>query len=290
MTEKSPVSVCAVIVTYNPADDLLQNVMMLSPQVGAVVIVDNGSRAAVLERLQSLEEKGSCTVIRNGSNLGVAAALNIGFRFAIDNRYEWIVAFDQDSTVNDGFIRALLDTAAAAPAAGLISPTYIDRQLRIEMPMPTSRSGEPLTAMTSGSMLHRSTFLQAGPFDERLFIDLVDSEYCLRIRSMGMHIARSDRAVLLHSLGNTSFRRFLGRKLVASNHTPARRYYMTRNRLFVLFHYARDWNWIRSDLYEIFRELLAILFVEKQKLAKIGYMMRGAFDFTRGKWGRQVPL
>lgn len=107
---------------------------------------------------------------------------------------------------------------------------------------------------------------------------------------MGMHIARSDRAVLLHSLGNTSFRRFLGRKLVASNHTPARRYYMTRNRLFVLFHYARDWNWIRSDLYEIFRELLAILFVEKQKLAKIGYMMRGAFDFTRGKWGRQVPL
>ncbi|HKR28985.1 MAG TPA: glycosyltransferase family 2 protein [Terriglobales bacterium] len=285
-----PSSVCAVVITYNPGEDLISNVQLLSPQVGHVVLVDNASVGAAAARISEIEEQSSCSVIRNGRNLGIAAALNIGFRFAIDRHYEWIVTFDQDSTVTDGFILALLGTADAASAPALISPTYFDRQLKMELGVPTLAGGEPLTAMTSGSMLHRSTFLKAGPFDERLFIDQVDIEYCLRIRSMGMHIMRSERAVLLHSLGNISFRRVFGKRLVATNHSPARRYYKTRNRLFLLFRYAHDWNWIRFDVRATLAELLAILLIERQKLSKIRYMIRGAFDFTRGKWGPQVPL
>ena len=285
-----PSSVCGVIVTYNPGQDLLRNVTALSTQVGGVVLVDNGSSMPALGRLQQVQDHTSCAVIRNGKNLGIAGALNVGFRFALEHEYEWIIAFDQDSTISDGFIQALLNSASNAAEAGLICPTYIDRRLRTELAMPRLPSGEPLTAMTSGSMFRRSTFLRAGPFDERLFIDSVDNEYCLRLRSMGMHIEQSRQAVLLHSLGQITFRRFLGKKLVATNHSPARRYYMTRNRLFVLFRYAHDWNWIRFDAFEMIREFIAILVVERQKMSKIAYMLRGAFDFTRGKWGPQVPL
>ena len=147
-----------------------------------------------------------------------------------------------------------------------------------------------MTAMTSGSMLHRSTWLKAGPFDERLFIDSVDNEYCLRIRSVGMHIVQSERAVLLHTLGKFTFRKFLGRKLVATNHSPQRRYYMTRNRLFLLSRYPRDWRWIRFHVREMIWELVSILCVEEHKFSKIAFMLRGALDFTRGRWGCQIPL
>lgn len=283
-------SVCAVIISYNPGADLLRNVLALSKQVDGVVIVDNASTGSALDTIKEVQEQTGCSVIRNDRNLGIAAGLNIGFRFAIDNQYNWIVSFDQDSTVTDGFIQALLDAGSNATAPGLICPTYLDRRSMTEMVMPKLPSGEPLIAMTSGSMLHRTTYLKAGPFDEKLYIDSVDNEYCLRIRSMGMHIVQTNRAVLLHSLGNITFRRCLGRKLVATNHSPARRYYMMRNRLYVSVRYAHDWRWSYFVLHEIVHEVVAILFVERQKLAKIGYMIRGAFDFTRGRLGRQVPL
>ncbi len=283
-------SVCAVIVTYNPGADLLRNVLALRDQVKHLIVVDNASSGAALERVREVQAQISCTVIYNEANLGIAAALNIGFRVAVDNQCEWIVAFDQDSTVTGGFVPALLETAATASAPGLICPVYIDRRSMTEMVMPRLPSGEPLTVMTSGSMLRRATYLKVGPFNERLYIDSVDNEYCLRIRSMGMHIAQSEKAILLHSLGKITFRRIGTKKLAATNHSPARCYYITRNRLYLIFHYPRAWRWILFSLQEMVREFMAILFVEQQKLAKIGYMLKGAADFARGRWGRQVPL
>jgi rhamnosyltransferase len=283
-------SVCAVIVTYHPGADLLRNAFLLSSQVGTIVIVDNSSSGDSGERINELRRQIACTVIRNERNLGLAAALNAGFRFAIEKQYEWIVAFDQDSTVTEGFIEALLDVARSSTMAGVVCPIYKDRLSMTDMVMPRGPSGELLTAMTSGSMFRRSTFLAAGPFDEKLFIDSVDNEYCLRIRSMGLHIIQSERAILLHSLGRITFKRFMGKKLVATNHSAARRYYMTRNRLFVLLQHPRDLSWMRFDVHEIFRELASILLVEEHKVAKIRMMVRGAVDCARGKWGPRVPL
>jgi len=283
-------SVCAVIVTYHPGADLLQNIALLSRQLGAIVVVDNGSFGESDDRINELQVQTACTIIRNERNLGIAAALNIGFRLAIQRQYEWIVKFDQDSTVGEGFIEAMLEAARNSTGAGLICPTYLDRTSKAIMHMPKGPSGDPLTAMTSGSMYHCSTFLTAGPFDERLFIDSVDNEYCLRIRSMGMRIIQCDRAVLIHSLGKITFRQFFGRKLVATNHSAARCYYITRNRLFVLSQHPGDLPWLRFNVHQIFRELAAIILVEKNKAAKIWMMFKGAIDCVRGKWGPQVPL
>jgi len=283
-------SVCGVIVTYHPGADFLKNASLLSRQVGAIVVVDNGSFGESGDRIKELQVQTACTVIRNEKNLGIAAALNLGFRVAIERQYEWIVAFDQDSTVTEGFIEAMLETARTSTVAGVICPRYLDRSSLAIMAMPKGPSGDPLTAMTSGSMFHRSTFLKAGPFDERLFIDSVDNEYCLRIRSMGMRIVQCEQAALLHSLGKITFRRFFGKKLVATNHSAARRYYITRNRLLVLSQHRGDFPWLRFDIHEIFRELAAIILVEKNKAAKIWMMVKGAVDCARGKWGPQVPL
>ena len=283
-------SVCAVIVTYHPGADLLRNASLLDRQVGGIVIVDNASSGESAGRISELQNQIGCTVIRNERNLGVAAALNAGFLFAISQQFDWIVAFDQDSMIAEGFIQALLDAARSATEAGIICPTYMDPGLMTPMVMPKGPSGDLLTAMTSGSMFHRTTFQKAGPFDERLFIDSVDNEYCLRIRSMGLRIIQSERAILFHSLGKITFSRFLGKKLVATNHSAARRYYITRNRLYVLSQHPRDLSWIRFDVHEIFRELAAILLIERNKAAKLRMMIRGAIDCARGKWGPQVPL
>lgn len=283
-------SVCAIVITYYPKGELIENLRLLKSQVNGVVVVDNASGGESKILIDQAQAEIPCKVIRNPQNLGIATALNIGFRIAMEQGFEWLLALDQDSTISDGFVEGLLETAARSKDAGIICPTYIDRKSKTVMRMPKLPAGGLLTTMTSGSMLHRSMFLRAGPFDERLFIDSVDNEYCLRIRSLQLSIAQSDRAVLLHSLGAISFRRFLGRKLVATNHDAARRYYMTRNRLLLIFRYRRDFSWIRFDLREFSRDILAVLLVEENKVGKLRFMLKGMIDCARGRWGMQVPL
>ena len=142
-------SVCGVIVTYHPGADFLKNASLLSRQVGAIVVVDNGSFGESGDRIKELQVQTACTVIRNEKNLGIAAALNLGFRVAIEKQYEWIVAFDQDSTVTEGCIEALLETARGTTETGIACPTYKDRDSMTEMIMPRSPTGGLLTAMTS---------------------------------------------------------------------------------------------------------------------------------------------
>lgn len=283
-------SVCAIIVTYHPGPDLIHNVSLLSPQVDAIVVVDNASSGASLDRINELSRQSRCTVIRNERNLGMAAALNIGFRFAIERGYEWIVTFDQDSTVLEGFIEALLNTARISVGTAIVCPTYMDQVSHRVMQMPRTSSGELMTTMTSGSMMHRSTYERAGPFDERLYIDSVDNEYCLRVRSMGLRLLQSDGAVLLHSLGRLTVHRFLGTTLSTTNHSAARRYYITRNRLFVLSRYRRDLQWLRIELRAMLKDVLAIALFEQDRFAKFRSMTKAVVDCARGRWGAQVPL
>lgn len=283
-------SVCAVIVTYNPGADLSNNILALRKQVDDLVIVDNASSGAALDRIADVQRQTPCSVIYNDRNRGIAAALNVGFRYAMDNQYEWIVAFDQDSTVTTGFIEAMLHKGLTEARVGIICPTYQDPVSKLAIKMPKTRSGDLLTTMTSGSMIHRATFERAGLFEEKLFIDSVDTEYSLRLRSMGFRLVETEQAILLHSLGRIGVHRFLGKTLVTTNHSAARRYYITRNRLLILHRYIRDWPWVRFDATGFVREFLVMLLVEDQRPAKLRQMIKGVIDCVCGRWGQQVPL
>jgi rhamnosyltransferase len=283
-------SVCAVVVTFHPGTDLVANLNLLSRQVEHIVVVDNGSSMEALSLLDSLKEQFRCTILRNGTNLGIAAALNRGCQFAVEHDFAWIVTFDQDSTVTENFIQALLLDAAQVKDLGMISPRYVDRRSNRAIPLPKTSSGRLVTTLTSGSLLQTDTYIKAGPFNESLFIDCVDIEYCLRLRSMERCIAESGNAVLLHSLGKTTFHKMFGRNLPVTNHSPTRRYYMTRNSLYVSFRYPRERSWIRHNTLNTFIDAMKILLFEKQKLAKLRFMIKGVVDCLRGRMGQQVLI
>jgi len=286
---RSSHSVCAVVVTYNPGPDLISNLTLLSRQVEHIVIVDNGSSCEI-SNVQDAQEQFPCTIVRNETNLGVAAALNKGCRIAVSEHYAWIVTFDQDSKVTEGFIQGLLSDADRIDNLGMISPRYVDQRSMRDLPLPKASPGKLLTTLTSGSMFRTLTYINSGPFNEDLFIDCVDIEYCLRLRSMGLCIAESQSAVLLHSLGKISFHRILGRSLPTTNHSPSRRYYIARNRLYVFIRYPRERSWICQNGLATMLDMMMILLFEKEKLAKLRFMLKGVIDCLLGRMGQQVPL
>jgi rhamnosyltransferase len=284
-------SVCAVIVTYNPQPTLTTNVLALARQVGQVTVIDNGSPDGAEKRLHELQSNFGCKVIWNQANLGIAVALNLGVKYAMESGFDWVCTFDQDSLISDGFISKMLEAYEDAPSremVALIVPRYIDRESGMTERLKQCR-GEILAAMTSGSLIPLSVIQKLGFFDESLYMDAVDIEFCLRARRNGMVILQSP-AVLLHSLGRTKYYRLFGLRFGVTNHSAGRRYYMTRNRLRLLMRYAADWRWSWRESRTMLVEVLKVLFAEQNKWKKILAMAAGIADAVRGKVGKQVEL
>jgi rhamnosyltransferase len=286
--------VCAAIVTYKPSDALEKNVAALRGQVDGLVIVDNGSEEAHLTRIDEIANSYACKVVRNGRNLGIAAALNIGVANAKARDCRWIVLFDQDSTVNNSFISSMLRTyqeASLSSSAGIVSPRHIDRNFSFYMPPLKDRRGHILATMTSGSMIPIELFDRCGLFDESLFIDYVDHEFCLRIRNAGYSIIESAGAELLHSLGKTSVRKCMAWKLVSSNHSAARKYYIARNRVWLYRrYYKKDFYWCWRDARLMAGDLLRTLILEDNTGAKLRNTFLGISDAIHGRLGKRIPL
>ena len=287
-------SACGVVIAYKPSREILQNVATLSGQVGHILVIDNTPSTDSGGVVDELEQRPECTVIRNGKNLGIADALNIGIRLAISLGSEWIFTFDQDSQISDGYVEKMLaahEEASKESKVGMVFPAYQDAQLGHTYSLPKSAKGGVLVGMTSGALLSKDAFNFVGPMESKFVIDQVDHEYCLRMRSLGLRLIDCPHAVLIHSLGRITFHSLWGRKFATSNHSAKRRYYITRNRLILMKRYLyKDPEWVNYDLHKIPMETLTLLLFERDRLLKAIYMVRAAFDATFERLGQRVPL
>ena len=287
-------SVCGVVIAYYPSASIVGNVRLLCEQVGHVVVVDNTPQADASTLFTELEYLDACTVIRNGINLGIATALNIGIRHAISQGFAWIITFDQDSQVQDGYVEAMLSTfddAAKYCEAAIVCPRYQDARIGCFLPTHRTANGDVVACITSGAMVSAETFESFGKMEEDLFIDYVDLEFCLRIRAAGLKIVECSNAILVHSLGRMTQHKFLWKTFSTTNHSAKRRYYITRNRLVLIKRYFdKDREWAFGDFKGIVLETIKMLLVEQDRLSKFRYMARAVYDAIFDKLGQRIPL
>jgi rhamnosyltransferase len=288
-------SVCGVIVTFRPRTEDLDNFASLRPQVQGLVVVDNGSSVEKRDLLHEASRKWDFTLIENGANLGIATALNVGIRWAQTQGYGWVALFDQDSIVPPGFIGTMLRSYDANPRrdrTALLVPRYIESRLGIPVPAIYAADGSLQVAMTSGSLMPISLFSQEGWFEERLFIDGVDYEYCLRLRCNGYSIEECTDAVLLHSPANFTAYKMNGRILFStSNYSAGRRYYRDRNTIWMIRKYWTKYPmFFLGSMFNSFKDGVKILLAEDNKRQKVCYMALGVFDGMLGRMGKTVEL
>ena len=261
-------------------------------EVGRLVVVDNCSEPAARSRIAALAASCNFEVIWNAENIGLAAGLNTGIRSAVVNeQYEWIATFDQDSRVFPGFGTAMLAAQAACPFRGkvaLIAPHHVSSsEVTDEQP---PHEGPPFqeikVALQSGSLFSRSAFKDVGLFDEAFFIDYVDFEFCLRLRKHGFRIIEASHAPVNHRVGMPTSHKFLGITCTVFNHSPLRRYYAARNRLRVYRRYAfSDPRWIGHDIWSWFKEIVKLVLFESNRCEKLAFAVRGVWDALRGRGG-----
>jgi rhamnosyltransferase len=287
--------VCAVSVTFHPSKEVFQNLDQVCRQFKQLVVVDNGSDNLEFRQLQNASDESGFSVVSNRTNLGIAAALNIGVRRAEEYGFRAVVLFDQDSTISDGFLQSMITAYNAYPHAervAIVAPRHWDRNANSWLAPQYLKDDTLRVAITSGSMIPLSILSRCGLFAEDYFIDMVDTEYCLRVRRNGFLIICDPDARIVHSVGSLKDHR-LGRLKTyrVSHHSPGRRYYMTRNRLATLFRY---WRFDRSLCYHIPKSIVMdtvlILIFEDHRFRKLLNTCLGIIDALRGKMGRVIDL
>ncbi len=284
--------VCAVMVTFNPGQSLGENVNALLPQVSRLIIVDNGSSPSCRAAISQLSLLPNVEVVWNNTNLGIAAALNAGIRFAA-GKFSWIATFDQDSKVSPGFMASMWRAYCACPfrehvaIIGSRCEWELDGLTRPAHHRSASFPFKELwTTMTSGSLVRADIFDRCGMFDESFFIDYVDHEFCLRARKHGFRVIEAVDAPLTHALGLLAVRRIFGLSVTVSHHSPVRWYYTARNRLRTYFRYfLSDPSWVFFDAWVSWKEFLKLALFGQDRCKILADMMMGIRDAIAGRSG-----
>lgn len=287
--------VCAIFVSYNPSYNIISNVIALITQVEEVVIVDNASCTKSQEYLDYLHDNYKVNVIRNGENMGIATALNIGVKHAINAGYFWITTFDQDSLAPLNFIDTMLDVYESCDykdKVAIVAPTYLNQATGKVFAYSKKRNHGKLfadvqTTITSGNLVKLDIFSDVGFFNEGFFIDYVDYEFCLRSRKKKLKIIEVYNLILIHNLGSSSLHNLFGIQLTATNHSPLRRYYKYRNMTIVYRNYLLfDFMWVLSDMKHFLVEPIKIILFEQEKMKKIHYIFKGIYHGIKGIKGQ----
>ena len=151
---------------------------------------------------------------------------------------------------------------------------------------------EVLSAITSANIINLEKFVKLEGFDDKLFIDLVDYDYSLKVQTAGYKILQLPHIYVKHSLGTVFHRKNLITRKVRSKieHNPQRVYYFTRNYLYVAAkhrkQFPKELGLLKTLNMLFIHQVTKILLYEDQKLKKLKAKLLGALHYLTNRFGK----
>jgi rhamnosyltransferase len=147
--------IAAVVILYNPSKQFTSNILTYLPFIDRLYIADNSAIATTLDN--GLLSSKKVVYMHNGSNLGIAAPLNIVANKAIEEGYEWLLTMDQDSSfkVNtfENYLKKLNHLPHHEEVALVGCNFYPDKRNN-----PNQTPQEAQTLITSGTFINLNLF------------------------------------------------------------------------------------------------------------------------------------
>lgn len=238
--------IAAGVIVFNPTDKMrfqkcIQSILY---QVKKLYIFDNSTQDT------DLDLPSSAIYMTCGKNMGIAYGLNCIMRTAKEDGFGWVITIDQDSILPDKMVHEYKRYVGTNDRLAIICPQVIDVR-RAYMKIEKGKKEQYVHGcITSASCTSLTAWEKVGGFDEWLFIDLVDNEFCKRLIASGFQILRLNKLVLNQEFGkiipktfkkqqfwirmgrlfhNENIAKFSYKKFV----DPMRVYYTNRNIIYV---------------------------------------------------------
>ena len=293
--------VAVVVLVLNRRDDTIQCLRSLERVRWhrlSLIVVDNGSTDGTAEAVRTTFPE--VEVIRSEENVGFSDGNNIGIRAALEAGADYVMLLNNDTLVDEGAIEALVGEAQRRPDVGAVCPLihYVDPPDRIwyagarfdpravhngrhtgygERDTGQYHSVREIGRATGAAMLvPREVIEQVGYLDGRLFIQVEDVDWSLRMRAAGYRILFVPQALVSHRVAMTS----------GGERAPMTAYYEMRNTLFVSSWHAplRGLTRLRRELGSLAVHLLHAR-LAPNPVANARAVLGGWRDFRAGRLG-----
>ena len=204
-----------------------------------------------LDKLNEIFES-KLIYINNNDNLGIATALNQACDKAIELKFKWILTMDQDSSfINFEHYKKCLEKVQNVNNVALLAANT-DKEGYSNF----DKNGcscnyreDKFSVITSANIVNLEYFEEIGRFNDKLFIDMVDYDYCLRINIKKFKILYFPDVFVEHKLGEVHLRTniFTRKKKYKTEHNAQRAYYISRNSLYLSKNYGKYFSRICSQ-------------------------------------------
>ena len=280
--------IAALVILYYPDQRTVENILSYSSYVSKLYIADN-SEKPVPEQIASISHAVPGAVyIHDGNNNGIAGRLNQVCRMAKVEGFDFLLTMDQDSAFSEGAIKSYFQCFTHFQEKEQVAMFGV----QYENPGWASETCRPVTwstLITSGSLVNLRLFEQIGGFDENLFIDTVDFEYCFRSIQKGFRNILFKNVLLTHHLGTKKLRHTAGKKtnLSYSLHSPVRLYYMMRNYMYLRAIYKKSFpTEMLQSRNAVFNRVKINLLHNSDRISIVKSLLRAVIDFNRNRMGK----
>lgn len=271
------------VVLYNPDESVVRNIITYASHVETLYVCDNSDTPSeeILGKIRAVGD--NINIISMHGNQGIAAALNAGLNTASEHGFRYLLTMDDDSYFTGDTLTEYMKKAKVIFAeddkviqVGIHNSGDKDDDLVVN-------NENPDWLITSGSIMDVDKSIAIGGFDDKLFIDEVDREFCYRASDKGYKMRRVLDLTMQHNLGAPIKGKILGKSFEAMGHSKIRKYYIFRNCTYVMKQYPR----VRSEYRKYLLKMqIKTLLAEDNKLEKLKYMRMGKRDARKGKFGK----
>jgi rhamnosyltransferase len=310
--------VAAYITAYQDKEAIQKCLACIFSQthsVDRIFVIDNSPKLLDFSSLKS--EK--IIIEHHPENIGISGGLSIGIEWAIENKYDFLWTFDQDSEPLPETLETLIyyykKLNTTESPIGIIAPLSIDIQSNQELEgaiwgeykfVPASVYKnynlrdfyhkdfyECDIVITSGSLVNLEAAKNVESPNKELFIDAVDWDYCMKMRSKSYCVVVVAKSIMYHNFGSYKEDHLQANNLIPIYTYSALRYYYTlRNHTFVETRLAYQSGSLHlSILFRIkalIKKVIKILLYDQEKVVfKIYACIAGTIDGIIGNLGKK---
>jgi len=283
--------IAAIVILYHPNETLIANIMSYYDYVDQIYAYDNTDSGSGTPIKAALSNLPKVKLVQDFKNEGIAKRLNAGCIDALEKGFDWILTMDQDSGFTDQTLDYFISCFKTYPNKEKVA-MFGTEHGRAGIPsLPSCDAEETDSLITSGMLLNLQLYKAIGPFDEALFIDSVDHDYCIRTQLAGYSIIRFNNIYMAHEIG-TEMRRssiktlFLIKKKKAL-HSALRCYYMYRNMLYLEKKFqGKESKLLKLVHKSVMEGVMKSLYYGRDSIKLIKYILKAKRDFKKNKMGK----
>ena len=230
-------NIAGVIILYNPEyTEIIRNIKSYLYGLDLFYIIDNSSQKCPDGLLSDIDSNIPVEYIFNGSNKGISYSLNLAAKLALEKGYGWLLTMDQDSYFENEqfntYVQIFERDIKSNDAIGVAGVSYVQGNSNLKSFPNLVKVNK---VITSGSIINLAIWKQIGGFDEKLFIDEVDHEYCYRVQAQRREVFILHGIHLCHIFGTPANKGYFSvvAKKGRTIYNKQRIYFIVRNYLYV---------------------------------------------------------